>query len=187
MKRLIILLTLCVWCLGTAIAAAAGHVEGSVYPPRFEQGQLHITRGEKSGGLMWDVSAPKRSKKTATAEIWLLKSDIDFGAIPYAAVKKWYQEGIFPENLPIYRTKANEKGQFSFKDIPAAGYYVLILDPNGKEATQTLAEKMNRDELWAKLPYVDEFEFFTVGTRNCLVEKITLQDGQTVRISPGLI
>ena len=188
MKRLIVLLTLLAWCLGTVIAAASASIIGSVYPPRFENGrQLHVARGEGSGGLMWDVSASKHGKKSAMAEILLIKSDIKFDAIPAAAVQKWYQEGIIPENQPIYRTKADEKGRFTFEDIPAAGYYVLILDPNGKEAAQTLAERTNREELWAKLPNVDEFEFFTVGTRTCLVEKVTLEDGHTVKIRPGII
>ena len=188
MKRIIILLTFLAWCLGTVIAAASGNIIGSVYPPRFEDGsQLHIARGEKSGGLLWDISASKHNKKTATAEIWLLKSDMKFDAIPAAAVQKWYQEGIIPENQPIYCTKADEKGHFAFENIPSADYYVLILDPNGKEAAQTLAERTNREELWAKLPNVDQFEFFTVGTRTCLVEKVTLQDGHTVKIRPGMI
>ena len=188
MKRLIILLTLLVWCMGTVIAAAAASITGSVYPPRFENGsQMRIARGEGSGGLMWDVSASKRNKKSATAEIWLIKSDIKFDAIPSAAVQKWYQEGIIPENQPIYCTKADEKGHFTFENIPPADYYVLILDPNGKEAAQTITERTNREELWERLPNVDEFEFFTVGTRTCLVEKVNLQDGHTVKIRPGII
>lgn len=188
MKRIIILLTLWAWCLGTVIAAASGNIIGSVYPTRFEDGmQLRVARGEGSGGVMWDVSAHKHKKKPATAEIWLIKSDIKFDAIPSAAVQKWYQEGIIPENQPIYCTKADEKGHFAFENIPSADYYVLILDPNGKEAAQTLAERTNREELWAKLPNVDQFEFFTVGTRTCLVEKVTLQDGHTAKIRPGII
>lgn len=188
MKRLIILLTILTWCLGTVIASASANIIGSVYPTRFEDGsQLRVARGEGSGGLMWDVSAPKHGKKSAAPEIWLIRSDINFDAIPYAAVQRWYQEGIIPENQPLYYTKADEKGHFAFENIPPAVYYVLILDPKGKEASQTLAERSNREELWAKLPNVAEFEFFTVGTRTCLVEKVTLQEGHTVKIRPGII
>lgn len=186
MKRLIVLLTLCVWCLSTAIAAAAGSITGSIYPPQIQQG-MKVARGEGGGGLVWDMGAKGSGPKIPKAEILLIKSDLDFEAIPTDTIKKWYSEGILPEGQPIYRTETDAKGRFTFEAVPPAVYYVLILNPQGKEAAQTLAERTNRDELWQKLPYVDEFEFFLVGTRNCLVEKVTLLDGQTVKIRPGII
>ena len=64
---------------------------------------------------------------------------------------------------------------------------MVILDPNGHEITQNLSEKMSRDEFLKKLPQVDEFELFMVGMRTCLVEKITLKNGQNLKIRPGFL
>lgn len=182
MKRFIISLTLGACLLGAAPAFASGSITGSVYSPGTER-SMQVT----GTGVMWDLSAPKRSKSTARAEIWLIKSDLNFSAIPYNVLKKWYQEGVIPENAPIYRAEADEKGRFAFPDVPATTYYVVILDPHNPGTFQGLDEKADQDELWKLLPHVDEFELFMVRSRNCLVEKVSLQDGQTVRIRPGLV
>jgi hypothetical protein len=63
----------------------------------------------------------------------------------------------------------------------------MILDSNGQEQNQNLTEKMSRDELMKKLPHVDEFELFMVGMRTCLVQKITLKNGQNIHIRPGFL
>ena len=186
MKRHITLLLICLWALSTAIASAAGSITGNVYTPNTERG-MHIAKSDAGAGMMWDMSAPKNKKKTERAEIWLIDRNINFAALPYAAVQKWYQDGIIPANQPIYHAIADEKGKFEIKDVPASDYYVMILDPNGKEGAQNLTEKVSRDELLKKLPHTDEFELFMVGMRNCLVQKITLRDGQKLNIRPGFI
>ena len=180
MKRLTVLLTLGAWLLGAALASASGSIVGNVYSPGTER-SMQVT----GRGVMWDLSAPQRSKSSAKATIWLINRNLDFAAIPYPALKKWYQEGVIPENTPIYRAEADEKGRFAFQDVPAAAYYVLILDPHSQNSL-SLAAKNDRDELLERLPHVDEFELFMVGTRSCLVEKVNLQDGQTVKIRPTL-
>ena len=182
MKGYMTILTLLAWLLGTALAAASGTVSGSVYPPGTDRG-MQI----KHGGVMWDVTAPKGSKSQVKAEIWLISREADLAAIPYASLKKWYQEGIIPTGQPIYHAEADEKGHFSFEEVPPAVYYLLILDPHGNEAAETLTEKNYRSELWKKMPHTDEFELFLVGMRIPLVEKITLREGQTVKIRPGLL
>ena len=186
MKRLVTLLVFCLLISISAVAAAGGTITGTVHLPNTERG-MHIGRGEGGAAMMWDMSAPKNKKKTERAEIWLIDRNINFAALPYAAVQKWYQEKTIPPNQPIYHAIADEKGQFAFKDVPAADYYVVILDPNGHEITQNLSEKMARDEFLKKLPQVDEFELFMVGMRTCLVEKITLKNGQNLKIRPGFL
>ncbi|WP_303817991.1 hypothetical protein [Selenomonas ruminantium] len=185
MKRITILLTLCLWSIA-ALAAAAGSITGNVYPPNTERG-MKVAKGDAGAGVMWNMTAPPNRKNTERAEIWLIERGINFVALPYASVQKWYQEKIVPANQPIYHAIADEKGQFAFKNVPAADYYVVILDPNGHEITQNLSEKMARDEFLKKLPQVDEFELFMVGMRTCLVEKITLKNGQNIKIRPGFL
>ena len=180
MKRLIVLLTLGAWLLGAALASASGSIVGNVYSPGTER-SMQVT----GRGVMWDLSAPQRSKSAAKAEIWLIDRALDFTAIPYPALKKWYQEGVIPENTPIYRAEADDEGRFAFQDVPAAAYYVVILDPHSRDS-QSLEERNNRDELRDRLPHADEFDLFMVGVRSCLVEKVSLQDGQTVKIRPGI-
>jgi len=148
---------------------------------------MRIAMGEAGAGMMWDMSAPKNRKATKRAEIWLIERGINFNALPYNTVQKWYQNGTIPANQPIYYTKANAEGQFIFQDIPAADYYLMILDPYGDELDQTLSEKLSRDELMKKLPHTDEFELFMVGMRSCLVQKITLKNGQKINIRPGFL
>ena len=186
MKRITILLTICLWCIGTALAAASGSIWGNVYPPNTERG-MYIAKGEAGAGVMWNMSAPPNRKSAERAEIWLIERSINFIALPYASVQKWYQEKVIPADQPIYHAIADDKGNFSFKDVPAADYYIVILDPHGEEITQNLSEKMSRDEFLKRLPHTDEFELFMAGMRTCLVQKITLHNGQTLKIRPGLI
>jgi len=185
MKRCLILLLCCLWAGGMAIASAAGTITGIVYLPNSERG-MHITKGESGAGMMWDMTAPKNRKSSERAEIWLIERSINFTALPYSTVQKWYQDKTIPAGQPIYRTTADEQGNFAFQDVPASDYYLVILDPFGQESSQTLSEKLNRDELLKRLPHADEFELFMVGTRTCLVEKITLRNGQTINIRPGI-
>ena len=185
MKRLLTLLALCL-LLTSSLAAASGAINGTVYMPNTERG-MHIAKGEAGAGMIWDMSAPKNRKSSERAEIWLVDRSIDFAALPYAAVQKWYQEGVIPEGQPIDHTVADEQGKFDFKHVPAADYYIVILDPHGQEKNLTLTEKMSRDELLKKLPHSDEFELFMVGMRNCLVQKVTLHSGQTLNIRPGVL
>lgn len=186
MKRHITLLLICLWALSTAIVSASGTISGTVYTPNTERG-MQIARSDAGAGMMWDMSAPKNKKNSERAEIWLIGRNINFAAIPYDTIQKWYQQGVIPANQPIYKAAADEKGKFEFKDIPANDYYVMILDPNGKEISQNLTEKVSRDELLKKLPHADEFELFMVGMRSCLVQKVTLRDGQKINIRPGII
>ncbi|MCR5758360.1 MAG: hypothetical protein K6F95_10700 [Selenomonas sp.] len=182
-------LTLLIFCLLLAcntIASASGSISGKVYLPNSERG-MRIAMGEAGAGMMWDMSAPKKSRANKQADIWLIERGINFNALPYADVQKWYQSGTIPVNLPIYHTTTNEAGHFLFQDIPAADYYLMILDPHGDEIDQNLSEKLSRDELMQKLPHVDEFELFMVGMRSCLVQKITLKNGQKINIRPGFL
>ena len=117
MKRITILLTICLWCIGTALAAASGSILGNVYPPNTERG-MYIAKGEAGAGVMWNMSAPPNRKSAERAEIWLIERSINFIALPYASVQKWYQEKVIPANQPIYHAIADEKGQFAFKDVP---------------------------------------------------------------------
>ena len=96
-------------------------------------------------------------------------------------------DGTIPQGQPIYHTVTNAEGQFEFKDIPAADYYLMILDSNAQEENQNLTEKMSRDELMKKLPHVDEFELFMVGMRTCMVQKINLKNGQHIKIRPSFL
>ncbi len=185
MKRLVTLLVFCLLISISSVAAAGGTITGTVHLPNTERG-MHIGRGEGGAAMMWDMSAPKNRKRSERAEIWLIERGINFTALPYAAVQKWYQNGTIPANQPIYHAVVNEQGQFTFQDVPAAEYYVMILDPNGKEGNQNLADKMTRDELTKKLPHADEFELFMVGMRSCLVQKVNLRNGQTINIRPGV-
>ncbi len=185
MKRLVTLLVFCLLISCCAIAAASGAVTGTVYQPNTERG-MHLGRGEGGAAMMWDMSAPKNRKSSERAEVWLIERGINFNALPYADVQKWYQEGIIPANQPIYHTVVDEQGKFEFKHVPATEYYVVILDPNGQDSNQNLADKLSRDEFTKKLPHADEFELFMVGMRSCLVQKVTLHKGQEINIRPGV-
>ena len=186
MKRIIALFVCCLLLSGSAIAAAAGSISGIVTQPNSARG-MQMTQGESGAGMMWDMSAPKNRKNTRQADVWLIERGINFTALPYEIVQEWYVNGTIPQNQPIYHTVTNEEGVFNFQDVPAADYYLMILDPSGQEATQNLTEKMSRDELMKKLPHVDEFELFMVGMRSCLVQKITLKNGQNIKIRPGFL
>ncbi|SHK40680.1 hypothetical protein SAMN05216582_103159 [Selenomonas ruminantium] len=181
MKHVITLLLFAL-LLSSSLAAANGTITGTVYLPNTERG-VHAG----PGGMMWDISAPKNRKNAERAEVWLIEQNINFHALPYASVQKWYQEGKIPEGQPIYHVEVNEKGHFTFQDVPAADYYVMILDPNGQESTQNLTEKISRDELLQKLPHTDEFELFMIGMRTCLVQKVSLKNGQNIKIRPGFL
>lgn len=186
MKRIITMLVLCLLLASSTIAAASGSISGIISQPNSARG-MHMGRGEGGAGMMWDMTAPKNRKSTEQADVWLIEKGINFTTLPYDTVQKWYVDGTIPANLPIYHTVTNEEGQFTFKDIPAADYFLMILDPNGQERNQNLTEKMSRDELMKKLPHVDEFELFMVGMRGCLVQKITLKNGQNIHIRPGFL
>ncbi len=186
MKRMITVWIFCLLLASSAIAAASGSISGIVTPPQSARG-MQMARGEAGAGMMWDMTAPKNHKSSEPAEVWLIERGINFTALPYDVVQKWYVNGTIPPNQPIYHTTTNAEGQFSFKDIPAADYYLMILDPSGQEQNQNLTEKMSRDELMKKLPHVDEFELFMVGMRGCLVQKITLKNGQNIHIRPGFL
>ncbi|BAL81756.1 hypothetical protein SELR_00480 [Selenomonas ruminantium subsp. lactilytica TAM6421] len=186
MKRIAAILAFSLLLSLNAIAAAAGSISGQVYLPNSERG-MHVAKGESGAGMMWDMSAPKNRRHIEKADVWLIERSINLNTLPYADVQKWYQQGTIPANQPIYHAVTNEQGQFEFKDVPAANYYIMILDPNGQEQNQNLTEKMSRDELMQKLPHTDEFELFMVGMRSCLVQKITLHNGQNIKIRPGLL
>lgn len=186
MKRQLSMLIFSLLLSCSTIAAASGSITGLVYPPITNHG-VQPVKSDTSAGMIWDMSAPRNHKSTERAEVWLIERGLDFNALPYETVQKWYQEGIIPEGQPIYHATVNEKGSFTFQDIPAADYYIMILDPYGQESTQNLTEKMSRDELLQKLPHNDEFELFMARMRTCLVQKITLKDGQTIKIRPGIL
>ena len=179
MKRLITILAFGLLFSCSAIAAADS-ISGSITLPNSARG-MHIT----NRGMMWDMSAPKNHKSSDRADVWLIEQGINFLALPYDSVQKWYSEGVIPAKQPIYHTVTDEQGQFDFQDIPAADYYLMILNPYGHESGQNLTEKMSRDEFMQKLPHVDEFELFMVGMRSCLVQKITLRNGQNLKLRPG--
>ena len=185
MKHIVMLLLFCL-LLSSSLTSASGTISGTVHQPNTERG-MHIAQGNAGAGMMWDMSAPKNHKNAERAEIWLIEQSINFQALPYASVQKWYQERKIPEGQPIYHMEVDEKGQFAFQDVPAADYYVMILDPNGRESSQNLTEKISRDELLRKLPHTDEFELFMVGMRSCLVQKISLKNGQSIKIRPGFL
>lgn len=182
MKRIITILTFCLLLSCSTIAAAAGSISGSIVQPNSARGMQMTDRG-----MMWDMSAPKNKKSSDRADVWLIERGINFMALPYSTVQKWYSEGAIPANQPIYHTTTDEEGQFTFQDVPAADYYLMILNPYGHESSQNLSEKMSRDELMKKLPHVDEFELFMVGMRSCQVEKITLRNGQNLKLRPGFL
>ena len=186
MKRMISMLVLCLLLSCSTIAAAAGSISGIVNQPNSARG-MQLAKGEAGGGMIWDMSAPKNKKASNNVDVWLIERGINFTALPYDTVQKWYVDGTIPQGQPIYHTSTNEEGQFEFKDIPAADYYLMILDSNGQEQNQNLTEKMSRDELMKKLPHVDEFELFMVGMRTCLVQKINLKNGQHIKIRPGFL
>jgi hypothetical protein len=119
------------------------------------------------------------TRSAATAVI-----DVNFN---YQAIGKSGLVRLSRGMVPIYHAEVDEKGQFAFQDVPAADYYVMILDPNGRESSQNLTEKISRDELLRKLPHTDEFELFMVGMRSCLVQKISLHNNQTLKIRPGVL
>ena len=186
MKRKISILVLCLLLVGSTIAAAAGSISGIVDSPNSARG-MQLAKGEAGAGMMWDMSAPKNHKSSTKVDIWLIERGINFTALPYETVQKWYVDGTIPQGQPIYHTVTNAEGQFEFKDIPAADYYLMILDSNAQEENQNLTEKMSRDELMKKLPHVDEFELFMVGMRTCMVQKINLKNGQHIKIRPGFL
>ena len=186
MKRMLTILIFFLFLTSSTIAAAAGSISGMITQPNSARG-MKMAQGEAGAGMMWDMSAPKNRKNSKQADVWLIERGINFTALPYDSVQKWYVDGTIPQGQPIYHTVTNEEGLFNFADIPAADYYLMILDPSGQEATQNLTEKMSRDELMQKLPHVDEFELFMVGMRSCLVQKITLKNGQNIKIRPGFL
>ena len=186
MKQVITMLLFCLLFSTSSLTAASGSITGTVYLPNTERG-MRIAKSDAGAGVMWDMSAPSNRKRSERAEVWLIERSINLKALPYTTVQKWYQEKLIPAKQPIFHATADEKGQFALENIPAADYYLVILDPNGKETTQNLSDKISRDELLEKLPHPDEFELFMVGMRACLVQKITLHDGQKMTIRPGIL
>ena len=186
MKQIVNMLILCLLLSFASLAAANGTITGSVYPPSTERG-MRMAVSETAAGMMWDMSAPKKRKSSERAEVWLIERSINFNAIPYTAIQKWYQSGTIPDKQPIYHATVNDQGKFTFQDVPAADYYIMILDPHDQEINQNLSEKLSRDELLQKLPHTDEFELFMVGMRTCLVQKISLHNNQNLNIRPGVL
>ena len=186
MKQVVNLMILCLLLSFASMAAANGTITGTVYPPSTERG-MRPAIGETAAGMMWDMSAPKKRKSSERAEVWLIERSINFNAIPYTAIQKWYQSGTIPDKQPIYHATVNDQGKFTFQDVPAADYYIMILDPHDQEINQNLSEKLSRDELLQKLPHTDEFELFMVGMRTCLVQKISLHNNQNLKIRPSVL
>ena len=169
---------------GVASAAAGtGTVTGSTHTHGTERA-MKITSDQSlsTGGVSWDITAPKNTRPSLRADIYLIGRQTDFAALPDAELMAWYQQGKVPADAQIYYAQADDKGAYRFSDVPAGDYYLLTLDPYGKEFDEGPIEREAKEELFAKLPHEVEFELYLVGVRTCLVQKIQVAPGEETHV-----
>lgn len=166
-----------------AQAAQGGSVTGTTHTKGTERAmQIRSDEMLSTGTVSWDVAAPKNKKPQQRADIWLIREDFAFSKLSDEAIDVLYERQEIPAGAPIYRTHSDAKGAYRFEEIPPGRYYLMTLDPFGKPFDEGAAECAAREELFARLPRLDEFEFRLVGIRNCLVQKIEVRAGQETHI-----
>lgn len=184
MKRICLLAALLLMLAAPAVQAAqGGSVTGSTHTKGTERAmQIRSDEMLSTGTVSWDVAAPKNTKPQQRAAVWLIREDFDFRTLSLSALDAFYERQEIPAGAPVYHTRADEKGAYRFEEVPPGRYYLMTLDPFGKPFDEGAAERAAREELFARLPRLDEFAFRFIGVRSCLVQKIEVQAGRETHV-----
>ena len=151
-----------------AQAVQGGSVTGSTHTKGTERAmQIRSDEMLSTGTVSWDVAAPKNTKPQQRAAVWLIREDFDFRTLSLSALDAFYERQEIPAGATDYRTRADQKGADSFEEEPF---------------DEGAAERAAREELFARLPRLDEFAFRFIGVRSCLVQKIEVQAGRETHV-----
>lgn len=165
-----------------------GSLHGYVYTHGSERGMKIASAPDASaGGVSWDLAAPRHKFHDKPADVWLIAAGYDIEQLGDEAAEAWYRTGEPPAGTPIYHTKTDKEGKYAFEGLPAGTYFLVIIDSYGRDAAQNLTELDAKQQLFARLPSVEEFEMYLVGSRSCLVQKAVLKPGETLEIKPGVL
>lgn len=168
-------------------AAPAGTVSGAVYTHSSERSMKITSSPDASaGGIGWDLAAPPHKFHDKEADVWLIGQDFTYDKLTQKELDDWYRNNQTPKDAPVYHTLTDKKtGEYTFKDIPAGTYFLVILDSYGRDSAQNITELSNKQKLMKKIPDWDAFELFNVGPRSCLVQMVTVKSGEEVHVKPG--
>lgn len=171
-----------------AAQTATGSLHGYVYTHGSERGMKIASAPDASaGGVSWDLAAPKHKFHDKPADIWLIDAAYALENLDDKAAEDWYRTGRPPAGAPIYHVQTDKEGKYVFRDLPACTYFLIIIDSYGRDAAQNLTELDAKQQLFARLPSVEEFEMFIIGSRSCLVQKVRIKAGEDTEIKPGAI
>lgn len=171
-----------------AAARETGSLHGYVYKHGSERGMKIASAPDASaGGVSWDLAAPKHKFHDKPADIWLIDAAYALENLGDKAAEEWYRTGRPPANAPIYHVRTDKEGKYAFRDLPVGTYFLIVIDSYGRDAAQNLTELDAKKQLFARLPSVEEFEMFIIGSRSCLVQKARIKAGEDTEIKPGVI
>lgn len=171
-----------------AAEQGTGSLHGYVYTHGSERGMKIASAPDASaGGVSWDLAAPRHKFHDKPADIWLIDEGYALENLGDKAAEEWYRTGRPPANAPIYHVRTDKEGKYAFRDLPAGMYFLIVIDSYGRDAAQNLTELDAKKQLFARLPSVEEFEMFIIGSRSCLVQKARIKAGEDTEIKPGVI
>lgn len=171
-----------------AAQTATGSLHGYVYTHGSERGMKIASAPDASaGGVSWDLAAPKHKFHDKPADIWLIDTAYALENLGNQAAEEWYRTGEPPAGAPIWHTRTDKEGKYAFAQLPAGTYFLIIIDSYGRDAAQNLTELDAKQQLFARLPNVEEFEMFIIGSRSCLVQKALVKAGEDREIKPGVL
>ena len=167
--------------LELANAAGTGSVAGKCYMPNTARG-MHANEN----GVVWDMSAPKGVAPRGL-DVWLISESLDASTISDAELSAWYREKIVPQGQPIYYASTDTKGNYSFADIPAGTYYLVLMDCYDLSEEASMTKDVLEKELAQRMRNWDEFQLYLVGVNQMVIRKITVEPEQEVYVHMGKV
>ena len=163
----------------TVTASAATTLSGTVHLAPTMGNAIAVNGGGLGSvsGVAWGIGGgSKHAVRQATLQ--LIAKDIDMQAIPQDQLDAWYHDGVAPEGQPIYITKADAQGKYSFGEIPQGSYYLLIIAPGQlNNWEKPMAQQKAEDKIENYLPNWDAFSLLTLGMNDYVIKEVDVLKG----------
>ena len=160
-------------------AGASGGVTGTIKAP-VELGFEVLRTGGERGALGVGIAVGGTKKKPdRRITLQLIPFEGDLSRLSDDELSAWYKDGVAPANANVFIEKSEEDGAYSFADVPAGRYYIVVippgLDKTGSEATRAEAELQKRLRNW------EMYELFTLGMHTYTMQVVDVKDGEDAR------